>query len=552
MALAYQALYRQWRPKSFSNMVGQEAIIEALRNQVDSGRIAHAYLFCGSRGTGKTSAAKILAKAINCEQPDHGDPCGVCPVCRRMEAEESLDIIEIDAASNNGVDDVRELRDTAQYPPQFGKFKVYIIDEVHMLSNAAFNALLKTLEEPPSHVVFILATTEPQKLPATILSRCQRFDFSRIPAAQMQSRLREAAEGAGRETTPGALLLIARAAEGGMRDALSILDMCVGYGKKIDEALVRQVLGTSDRSFLFRFSSALVNQQPSDVIGMIDELIRSGKDPQVFSKDVSNHLRSLVMAKLIGHDMAQVLELTDEDADDYIRESEHASLSRLMDLLDRFMTLETELRYAGTPRIALENVCLKCCLRVEATDTLSINDRFTEIENRLSFLADQISSGKIQIVHANDQPKATAENAAQGSESAMPAPKAVPKKKEKNAESGNADEIWKKAIRDLQKNDPGIEGMLKMGSFIGSADGTTFLWRAKQGNEIYADMLNMASRKDRIQAALQTAAGFACTFVTDDLKRETRTKDAEADETNVQPFRDLFGSENVTMVDESE
>jgi DNA polymerase-3 subunit gamma/tau len=208
-------------------MVGQKAVIETLRNQVVNDRIAHAYLFCGSRGTGKTSTAKILARAINCEHPNNGDPCGECPNCIRMENDESLDIIEIDAASNNGVDEMRDLRDTVKYPPQFGKYKVYIIDEVHMLSTSAFNALLKTLEEPPAHIVFILATTEPQKLPETILSRCQRFDFGRIAVPDIQRRLKEAAEGSGASVSSGALMVIARAAEGGMRDALSILDMCL-------------------------------------------------------------------------------------------------------------------------------------------------------------------------------------------------------------------------------------------------------------------------------------------------------------------------------------
>ena len=195
--MAYQALYRQWRPADFSSMVGQEAIVATLRNQVATGRIAHAYLFCGSRGTGKTSSAKIMARAVNCQQPDNGNPCGQCESCRRLMGEESLDVMEIDAASNNGVDEIRDLRETVKYPPQHGKYKVYIIDEVHMLSASAFNALLKTLEEPPAHVVFILATTEPQKLPATILSRCQRFDFHRIPAHQIMARLRQAADGAG-------------------------------------------------------------------------------------------------------------------------------------------------------------------------------------------------------------------------------------------------------------------------------------------------------------------------------------------------------------------
>ena len=543
--MAYQALYRQWRPKDFSHMVGQETIIEALRNQVSSGRIAHAYLFCGSRGTGKTSAAKILARAINCENPHDGDPCGECSICRRMEAEESLDLVEIDAASNNSVDNVRDLRDAVQYPPQFGRYKVYIVDEVHMLSNAAFNALLKTLEEPPAHVVFILATTEPQKLPATILSRCQRFDFGRIPAVQMQGRLLEAAQGADRETTPGALMLIARAAEGGMRDALSILDMCVGYGRKIDEALVRQVLGTSDRAFLFRFSAALAEQRAADVITMIDELIRGGKDPLVFARDVSAHLRTLLMAQLIGEEVAGVLELTAEDAREYVEESRRVSTSRWMDLLNLYMSLETDLRYAGSPRIALENTSLKCCLRTEAVDTLAVNDRIAELENKLTYLNDQIASGAIAVRSENSKPDAGKEK--------KPKAKAADSKAVKQqvlTPTGlGADDIWKAAIRTLQKTDTGVEAMLKMGTYAGSADGKTFLWQANPGNEIYISLLNAEKRKGAIVAALTEAAGSPCDFLAREMNAAAQESESEADESAIQSFREVFGAENVSVID---
>ena len=221
----YQALYRTWRPERFSDVVGQEAIVSTLVRQVESGRIAHAYLFSGSRGTGKTTTAKILARAINCAHPLPGaDPCGTCEACQSILTEQSMDVVEIDAASNNGVDEIRDLREKIQYPPSVGRYKVYIVDEVHMLSTGAFNALLKTLEEPPAHAVFILATTEPQKLPATILSRCQRFDFRRIPARLIEERLEKVLKASGVKAESEAIQLIARSAEGGMRDALSLLD----------------------------------------------------------------------------------------------------------------------------------------------------------------------------------------------------------------------------------------------------------------------------------------------------------------------------------------
>ena len=256
--MAYQALYRKWRPQTFEQVLGQTATVRTLRRQIEDGRIAHAYLFCGCRGTGKTTMAKLMSRAINCQNPNHGDPCGQCEACRAIMSETTMDVLELDAASNNSVDNIRELLEQVRYPAQLGRYKVYIIDEVHMLSTAAFNALLKTLEEPPAHVVFILATTEPQKLPATILSRVQRYDFGRIPSSLMVSRMREALDDLGMEAEEEALRMVARAAEGAMRDAFSILDMCVAGAEdgKITAALTRDLLGASDREFLLAFSTS--------------------------------------------------------------------------------------------------------------------------------------------------------------------------------------------------------------------------------------------------------------------------------------------------------
>ena len=257
--MSYQALYRAWRPDTFTEIVGQDAVTRTLKRQVTTGRIAHAYLFCGTRGTGKTSAAKVLARAINCLNPRDGDPCGECEICRTLRQENSMDVVEIDAASNNGVDEIRDLREKVKYPPALTKYKVYIIDEVHMLSTGAFNALLKTLEEPPKHVVFILATTEPQRLPATILSRCQRFDFHRISMEVIIERLMVVLGGIGRSASEEALNEIARAAEGAMRDALSLLDVCLSYTDgEVTGQLARDVLGTAGRAAMFDFADALI------------------------------------------------------------------------------------------------------------------------------------------------------------------------------------------------------------------------------------------------------------------------------------------------------
>ena len=300
MDKTYQALYRVWRPKTFSEMVGQEAVRKTLRNQVKTGRVAHAYLFCGSRGTGKTSAAKIMARAINCLNPRDGDPCGECESCRTILADQSLDVYEMDAASNSRVEEIRDLLEKVDYPPQFGKYKVYIIDEVHMLSNSAFNALLKTLEEPPDYMVFILATTEPQKLLPTILSRCQRFDFGRIGENEIAGRLREAVEKAGAEADDEALMYIARAAEGGMRDAFSILDMCMGTGERITEKSVRASLGSADRESLMELAGHIAESDAAGALRAVDRVMREGWDVQVFLKDLTALFRQLAAISLCG------------------------------------------------------------------------------------------------------------------------------------------------------------------------------------------------------------------------------------------------------------
>ena len=355
--MGYQALYRRYRPARFEDFVGQEAVIKTLRSQITSGRIAHAYLFCGTRGTGKTSTAKVFARAVNCEHPENGDPCGTCDTCRALAEENSLDILEIDAASNNGVDEIRDLREKVKYPPQTGRYRVYIIDEVHMLSQGAFNALLKTLEEPPAYVVFILATTEPQKLPATILSRCQRFDFGRIPAHQIIGRLRVALEEGHIQAEDAALSRIARAAEGGMRDAWSIMDMCLSYAQEEDggltEALVLRVLGAADKSFLFAFADRLIDSDAAGALALIDEMMRKGREVQVFVRDVSAHLRALMLADICGEEqLSGLLEVTREDAAEYVAQAKRTSHTRLMRMLDLFLASETDMKWAAQPRFA--------------------------------------------------------------------------------------------------------------------------------------------------------------------------------------------------------
>ena len=537
--MAYQALYRQWRPQTFSAVVSQEAVITTLRNQVMNGRIAHAYLFCGSRGTGKTSTAKILSRAINCEHPQNGDPCGECPACRMLLAEESLDVTEIDAASNNGVEEMRDLRDTVKYPPQNVRYKVYIIDEVHMLSVSAFNALLKTLEEPPAHAVFILATTEPQKLPATILSRCQRYDFGRIPAAQIVGRLQQAVDGAGATADEAALHMIARAAEGGMRDALSILDMCLGYQNHLDEALVHRVLGTSDRSFLFHVTECLQNEDPAGVLQAVNELMRTGHEPSVFAKDLSEHVRALLLAKCCGNDLSGLLDLTKEDADEYLGQADGFTESRLMRILEYLMAVETELRYAASPRIALETAMLKACLSSADVDVQALQDRIRELEQKVAQMGEQLRQGVVIQAKA---------------ETAAAKPKAEAKKQETPQQvtltptGRSAADAWKEAMAILKKEAPAPYSMLTLGKLQG-CEGSLFRWEAPLGQDFYCVALNKESNRSTIASALTTAMGIECTF--EAVKAgSVMTESAQNAESRFEKeMTEIFGAANFTVQD---
>ena len=545
--MPYRALYRQWRPKDFSHVVGQHAVIETLRNQVINDRIAHAYLFCGSRGTGKTSTAKILARAINCEHPKNGDPCGECPNCIRMENDESLDVIEIDAASNNGVDEMRDLRDTVKYPPQFGKYKVYIIDEVHMLSTSAFNALLKTLEEPPAHIVFILATTEPQKLPETILSRCQRFDFGRLSVTEIQGRLREAAEGSGANVSNGALTVIARAAEGGMRDALSLLDMCLGYGDNIDEEMVRGILGTCDRSFLFAFADRLAEENAGELFRMIDQLMRGGKDPAVFLKDISFHIRTLLLAKCCPKEINEILDLTEEDAAEFRKQADAFTVTRLMKILDLYMNAESEMRFSSSARLCLENVSLKCCVRTQEADSQALNDRIDQLEKKLEALTQRLESGEIQIAKSAAVRKGPGEPKA----AALKTPAAAAKAAAPGTTSGSGDfpAVWKETMNRMANEAPAIWSLLTQGNVSLTAE-KSIRWMAckADGSAYFTETLNKEEKKGRILQFLKDITGGDYQFTAVDYS-DHNTAEQNSDEEYIDNLYKTFGREPVDIVD---
>lgn len=355
----YLALYRKYRPKTFDEVIGQEHIVKTLINQIKMDKISHAYLFTGSRGTGKTSTAKIFAKAINCLNPKNGSPCGECEVCKSLEGT-NIDVLEIDAASNNGVDEIRDLREKVKYPPVVGKYKVYIIDEVHMLSTSAFNALLKTLEEPPKHTVFILATTEVHKLPATILSRCLRFDFKLVSLEDLSSLLRKVLESENVKYDEQSINTIARAGEGSVRDTLSIADRCVSFaGEDLTYQKVLAVLGIAERKILINLTYKILEKKIGEALVELDKVLASGKSPLVFSNDLISYFRDLLLVYTLGDKSREIVVVKDDIYAEMQKQATQENYSVIVKAIEGLSMVEQELRYSAQPRIVLETAIIK-------------------------------------------------------------------------------------------------------------------------------------------------------------------------------------------------
>jgi DNA polymerase-3 subunit gamma/tau len=379
----YQVLYRKWRPQVFADVVGQPQVTVTLKNELMAGRVAHAYLFTGSRGTGKTTCAKILAKAVNCLTPVDGDPCGHCEICQGMDQGSVLDIVEIDAASNNGVENIRSLREEANFTPAVAKYRVYIIDEVHMLSVGAFNALLKTLEEPPAHVVFILATTEVHKLPATILSRCQRFDFRRIPPTEIAARLEYVASQEGTALDSQAGLLLARLADGALRDALSLLDQCIGVDKAVTVSVVNQVVGIAGREPLFQVAEAVHEKNAAAALEIIDDLHRNSKDMMRLCEELCSHFRSLMLIKTMKAP-GEILAVTKEELEELTRQALPMELSFLLHSLDVLQRTMEQMGRGSNQRIELEMALIRLCTPELDTGNGALVRRIEALERKLT------------------------------------------------------------------------------------------------------------------------------------------------------------------------
>ena len=389
--MSYTALYRKWRPTSFEEVRGQDHIVKTLKNQINSGRIGHAYLFCGTRGTGKTSIAKIFARAVNCEHPVDGSPCGECSMCRQIAEGASLNVVEIDAASNNGVENIRDIREQVQYPPTDGRYRVYIIDEVHMLSIGAFNALLKTLEEPPSYVIFILATTEVHKIPITILSRCQRYDFKRISIDTIAGRLAELTQAEQIDVDDRALRYEARAADGSMRDALSLLDQCVAFhfGEKLTYDNVLEVLGAVDNRVFSKLFQAVLASDTKACIREIEEMIIQGRDLSQLVNDFVWYMRNLLIAKTTD-EPGDMLDMSEENLAVLKEEAAGVDTETLMRYIRIFSELSGQLRYASQKRILVEIAFIKLTTPSMEQNLDSILQRITLLEQKMQEMPDNL------------------------------------------------------------------------------------------------------------------------------------------------------------------
>ncbi|MCR4695413.1 MAG: DNA polymerase III subunit gamma/tau [Pseudobutyrivibrio sp.] len=383
--MSYVALYRKFRPQTFDEVKGQDHIVTTLKNQIKTDRIGHAYLFTGTRGTGKTSIAKILARTINCQHPDeNGNPCMECPICKAITANNSMNVIEMDAASNNGVDNIRQIVEEVAYPPTEGKYKVYIIDEVHMLSTGAFNALLKTLEEPPSYVVFILATTEVHKIPITILSRCQRYDFRRISIDTIAARLKELMDKEGIEVEERALQYIAKAADGSMRDGLSLLDQCIAFyiGQTLTYDNVLKVLGAIDTEVFSKLLRYIIGGQITQAISILEEIITQGRDLNQFVNDFTWYLRNLMLLKS-SEDMEEALEMSSDNLALLKEEAQMVDTEVLMRYIQVLSALSNDIKYASQKRVLIEIALIKLCKPEMETDISALNNRMANLEKKL-------------------------------------------------------------------------------------------------------------------------------------------------------------------------
>lgn len=503
--MAFKALYRRFRPKTFDDVVGQEHITRVLKNQILNDNIAHAYLFSGTRGTGKTSTAKIFARAVNCIDNNTGNPCNACEVCRSILDDNIMDVVEMDAASNNSVDDIRDLKEKVKYPPSKGRYKVYIIDEVHMLSKGAFNALLKTLEEPPSHLIFILATTEPQKLPATILSRCQRYDFKRITVKEIVTTMKNICDELNIEVEERGLQLIARNSDGAMRDALSILDQCISFAdEKVSYEYILELLGTVNSDIIFDMADSIIEKDLEKSLKTVDELIIIGKDIHQFIKDMINHFRNLMVSKA-SDKLNDIIDGTEETIERFKIQSQNIELSRIIAIIKLLSEAEVNSKWSSEPRIILETTIMKMLSPELDTSVDSLLARISNLESA-------VKRGKI-VVEEKSQDTNTKRNIAKTVSKQVTKKEAIKIEEDKKEEiiinkeiNENIDindvmKIWPDMMKKIKTEKISIQALLSEG-IPHDIEGNTLYVLFKDGFGFHKDAVNKDDNKKYIENTL--------------------------------------------------
>ena len=505
----YKVLYRKWRPQVFADVVGQPQVTITLKNELMAGRIAHAYLFTGSRGTGKTTCAKILAKAVNCLDLHDGDPCGNCEICRGIESGSVMDIVEIDAASNNGVDNIRMLREEANFTPAAAKYRVYIIDEVHMLSTGAFNALLKTLEEPPEHVIFILATTEVHKLPATILSRCQRFDFRRIPPQEIAGRLTYVAEQENAVLEEQAGLLLARLADGALRDALSLLDQCLGRSKQVTLEVVQETVGLVGRDHLFALSEAVRGHDSSSALETIDRLYNASKDMARLCEELSAHYRGLMLIKTMK-DARGILAVPDDEFARMTKQALSTPLPEILHSLDTLQGALDKMYRGGDRRVEMEMALIKLCSPELDDSNAALVRRIEALERGIHRPGVSALKQAIPVAEEPTEPvlKETSEESSlqevvsEQVAQASIAPPEISQTKKPLEEGAKRLAEWPEILRILKEYSVAISA-----AFTGSSayvNGDYVLIDAK---EMAFELLRKSAQRDKMREAIQQVTG---------------------------------------------
>lgn len=517
----YRALYRKWRPAAFSDVSGQSHVTETLMHEVETGKLSHAYLFTGSRGTGKTTCAKILSKAVNCLHPVHGNPCNECEICRGIDDGSVLDVIEIDAASNNGVDNIRDLREEANFTPVKAKYRVYIIDEVHMLSIGAFNALLKILEEPPSYVLFILATTEVHKLPSTILSRCQRFDFRHIPPQSIADRLRYVANEENISLTDEGAMMIARYADGALRDALSLLDRCSAKGETITAELVSACAGIAGKEHLFRMADCIAQNDAAAALRLVGELHESSCNMERLCAELTGHFRNLMVSKVVRDPSALIL-CSKEDLEHYQSQSGTFTLETILHILKVLGETTVNLKKGLDRKIETEMAILRLCTPSLSVDADALLRRIADLEAKLA--------GGIVVAPAAErtvekpsvpEPVPTPQKPAPAVQAAEPAPEP---ETQPSAEAKNETakfKLWPEVVPILRETCKPISGFLPGSSAYTRGD--TLLIRTD--NDVFKKFVAMPMYKSAIAAAVQKVSGKAMQIAVLDTGKETQKKD---------------------------